>query len=266
MNSSFGLICKFKSLEIIPRTYRKWRHIFSRKSKNLEEQWESVVFELRTISSFFTQSSLRMKLHTTLMQPRTQGPLCLPPPVRGLSSWDRQDINIYHLAPSHLLLSINCATERWRNPSAQPNIFGTKIILWVKYCQESWATDHPGPAFSDGSSIMEEVSQKKWVLPPPLHYYPAPKLWVSLINKLDIIPIPGPEPWLRDFVWGREAGYKTENSKFLPKWTDFIGNRMRSSILRILWWNCVISPLPSKSYVEVITHSVMVFGDGAFRI
>lgn len=54
-----------KSLEMVLRTYSKGRHTYSRKSKVLEEKWESPPFELRTITSLFSQSSVRQKLNSS---------------------------------------------------------------------------------------------------------------------------------------------------------------------------------------------------------
>lgn len=105
-----------------------------------------MVFEPRLASFLPFSSSARWKLHSRLVQPRTQdslSPHCL---VGRVSSWEEQDVRISHSAPSYLLLRLSSGqvglrgrgllllSHSWHRDST------CMQCLWELPCLSSWGS------------------------------------------------------------------------------------------------------------------------------
>lgn len=78
--------------EMFLQANRKWRNIYSR---------------TKSAPSLSLPNLMRQRLHSRLLQPRTQGPSFSQPLYRGLSSWEEHNIIISHPVLSYLLLRLS---------------------------------------------------------------------------------------------------------------------------------------------------------------
>lgn len=164
------------------------------------------------LSSF---SSVRWKLHSKPLQPRTQDSFSLQLPVRGLFHWEKQDLSISHLSPSILMLKASTlsAAKRWRLPSStQHSFMGQRLYLGNDTAENSGV---PG---------MSALACTAW--------FHAKR---DKLKRPGEVGLPSTKHTQGRFCLGEEVSQRTESSQTLPKWTDFICNRVwRNLSLRVL--------------------------------
>lgn len=116
----------------------------------------------KTISSPLPSSSLRWRLHSRLLQWRTQGSLCPQLLPGGLSSWEGQDFSFSHPITSYLLLSFSPRRMWLRGVSTQHCSWNGSSTL-SEACWEYWGpncscTGEWGSGSTPGEASQEDLS------------------------------------------------------------------------------------------------------------